>query len=221
LGPLLERECGASSIRLLDCACGIGTQAVGLARRGHQVTACDISGPAVERARSEAASRGLRLRLYVADMLELDTIPEQDFQAVISMDNALPHLNSEDELLRAAAGIRRKLRTGGIFAASIRDYDRVLLERPVVHGPAFYGDSAGRRIVHQIWDWTEDRRYTFHLYITCERPEGWESHHYAATYRVVLRDELTAILKAAGFNGVRWIYPEESGFYQPVVLARA
>ena len=32
LAPLLERECGpAVSVRVLDCACGIGTQALGLA----------------------------------------------------------------------------------------------------------------------------------------------------------------------------------------------
>jgi hypothetical protein len=35
LGPILEHECGpANSVRILDCACGIGTQALGLAMRG-------------------------------------------------------------------------------------------------------------------------------------------------------------------------------------------
>jgi hypothetical protein len=31
LGPLLEREAGVRHLRILDCACGIGTQALGLA----------------------------------------------------------------------------------------------------------------------------------------------------------------------------------------------
>ena len=32
LGTILERECGpASTVKVLDCACGIGTQALGLA----------------------------------------------------------------------------------------------------------------------------------------------------------------------------------------------
>jgi hypothetical protein len=36
----------------------------------------------------------------------------------------------------------------------------------------------------------------------------------------VLRDELTAILEAAGFGDVGWLAPEDSDFYQPLVLAK-
>src|SRR5580658_9808591 len=37
LGPLIERACGKARPRILDAACGIGTQAIGLAMRGHTV----------------------------------------------------------------------------------------------------------------------------------------------------------------------------------------
>lgn len=56
LGPLLEGECGASKLRLLDCACGVGTQVLGLAKRDHRITACDLSSVAVQRARIEAST---------------------------------------------------------------------------------------------------------------------------------------------------------------------
>ena len=39
---------------ILDAACGIGTQSIGLAQRGYQVTACDISRQELEKARKEA-----------------------------------------------------------------------------------------------------------------------------------------------------------------------
>src|ERR1700687_1796769 len=59
LGPILERECGpAGSVRILDCACGIGTQALGLAGRGFHVTGADVSPRAIERARTEGAAGG-------------------------------------------------------------------------------------------------------------------------------------------------------------------
>jgi len=56
IGPILERECArAGPLRVLDGACGIGTQALGLAGRGHRITGCDLNAAAVERARQEAA----------------------------------------------------------------------------------------------------------------------------------------------------------------------
>ena len=137
------------------------------------------------------------------------------------MDNALPHLESDEELLQAATQIRRKLKLGGIFMGSIRDYDSLVEKKPVVHGPAFYSDQGSRRIVHQVWDWRDERSYAFHLYITREIQGGWESQHYVSHYRAILREEVTRILDAAGLGGCRWILPAESGFYQPIVLAKA
>jgi SAM-dependent methyltransferase len=222
LGAILERECGApSALRILDCACGIGTQTLGLASLGFTVTACDLSPASVERTRVEAAKRRLNIQLFVADMLDLTQIPGEDFDAVICMDNALPHLESDERLLQAATQIRRKLRPGATFMGSIRDYDSLLQERPVVQGPAFYSDQGGRRIVHQVWDWTDERRYAFHLYITREVQGDWETQHYVSNYRAVPREDLSRILQAAGFVGCRWISTAESGFYQPIVLAEA
>jgi len=221
LGPVLERECGpAPSVRVLDCACGIGTQALGLAKLGFRVTGADLSPRAVERARAEASRRGLNLSLHVADMRQLGSVPESGFDAAIAMDNALPHLECDEHLAEAAAQVRAKLCPGGTFVASIRDYDRLIEERPVVQGPAFHSDAGRRRIVFQLWDWMDERRYTFHLYITRDTPEGWQTHHGVAAYRAVRRNELTGILEGAGFVEVRWVLPAESGFYQPVVLAR-
>jgi SAM-dependent methyltransferase len=219
LGAIFERECGApSALRILDCACGIGTQTLGLASLGCTVTACDLSPASVERTRVEAAKRQLNVQVFVADMLDLTEIPRGDFDAVICMDNALPHLESEEQ---AATQIRRKLRPGATFMGSIRDYDSLVQERPVVQGPAFYSDQGGRRIVHQVWDWNDDRRYAFHLYLTREVQDGWETQHYVSNYRAVLREELSRILEAAGFVGCRWIPAAESGFYQPIILAKA
>ncbi len=221
-GPILERACEpAESVRILDCAWGIGTQALGLSKLGFRVTGSDVSPCAVERARQEASARGLKLALYVADILKLSDVPETNFDAVVCVDNALPHLSCDERLAEAAIQVRTKLRAGGVFVASIRDYDRLIEERPVVQGPAFFYDAGRRRIVFQLWDWMDERRYTFHLYITRDARAGWQTHHGVSTYRAVLRNELTKFLDAAGFSKVQWLLPAESGFYQPIVLCVA
>lgn len=220
LGPILQRECGRPGpIRVLDCACGIGTQALGLARLGFLVSGCDISAAAIERARVEAGLRGLPLPLAVADMRDLSGIEEAAFDAVVCMDNSLSHLSGSEDLVRAATQMRTKLRPGGVLMAGIRDYDRLVVERPSTQGPAFYSDQGRRRIVFQVWDWLDGRRYVFHLYITRQTGTGWQTFHYAATYCALLREDLTGALGQAGFRRVRWLLPEKSGYYQPMVLA--
>ena len=191
LEGILLQEAGCKlPIRVLDCACGIGTQSLGLAARGFDVEGCDISSRAIARARTEAATRGLKVPFSVASMLHLDRLTPTGFDAVICIDNSLPHLESDGELLQAAQRIFTKLKAGGSFIGSIRDYDALIVERPTTQGPSFYSDDGERRIVFQVWDWLDERRYRFHLYVTRSVPSGWDTFHFTATYRAVLRTEL-------------------------------
>jgi ubiquinone/menaquinone biosynthesis C-methylase UbiE len=219
LEPLLASRISGQPMKILDCACGIGTQALGLAALGHPVTASDVSHSAVNRAQKEAQLRSLQLSFFVSDMTSLDEVPGSDFDVVIVMDNALPHLNA-DQLRLAAAAMASKLKPGGILMASIRDYDQLVLDRPSVQPPAFYGAGSARRIVHQVWDWVAESEYELHLFITVHSAKGWEAHHFVSGYRCLLRDELTRVLRDAGFQQVEWLMPSESGFYQPIVVAK-
>ncbi len=217
LVPLLGA--GGRSLKILDCACGIGTQALGFAAAGHRVVGSDLSAGAIARARREASARGLGIEFHVADMTTLEGILEGEFDVVAALDNALPHLDAEG-LRRATAAVGSKLKSGGLFLASIRDYDRLIKDRPTSQEPAFYGRSGERRIVHQVWDWIDRERYVVHLYLSVERGGEWETWHFVSEYRCLLREELSEALRGAGFSDVRWMGAEESGFYQPIVSAR-
>ena len=46
----LDALIGQDRAEVLDCSCGIGTQAIGLALRGHRVTGTDLSFRAAARA---------------------------------------------------------------------------------------------------------------------------------------------------------------------------
>lgn len=206
---------------ILDCACGIGTQSLGLANLGYRVTGCDLSSRAIARARQEASRRNLDIQFSVANMLDLACLGDSLFDAVICMDNSLPHLETPEQPLQAARQMRSRLRPGGFLVASIRDYDTLIAKRPAMQEPCFYSDQGRRRIVSQVWDWIDDRRYVFHLYIIRELAQGWQTFHTTGLYRAILRDELSAILTEAGFRNPRWLLPASSGFYQPIVVAAA
>jgi SAM-dependent methyltransferase len=219
LNNLLFKETNLSCVDLLDCACGIGTQAIGFAHAGHRVVASDLSRTAVDRAKREAKLRGLDISFFVSDMTSLEEIAKSDFDVVAALDNALPHLTAA-EIEKAVRVIGSKLKAHGLFVASIRDYDKLIFERPAIQEPAFYGKGGDRRIVHQVWDWVDEEKYVVHLFISALCGEKWASHHFATEYRCLLRSDLSSALARAGFEQVRWLMPDESGYYQPLVLAR-
>jgi SAM-dependent methyltransferase len=219
LNSLLAAQSGAGSRKILDCACGIGTQSIGLARYGHQVVGSDLSPAAVVRAKREAECRGLNIYFVVSDMTSLAGLEERGFDVVLALDNALPHLTPAG-LKDAVSAMGTKLRPGGLFLASTRDYDALIRERPTVQGPSFYGKDGQRRIVLQVWDWLDRERYRLHIYITREADGHWENCHFVSEYRCLLRDEVSRALVLAGMEAVQWLMPDESGFYQPIVVAR-
>ncbi len=212
LNPLLASALRKGPLRILDCTCGIGTQSLGFAAHGHNVVASDISPAAVARAIKEADRRGQRISFHVSNMTNLVEIEDSDFDVVATLDNAIPHLTA-GEVKSALAAISSKLKPNGLFIASIRDYDALMSQRPPIEGPVFYGDEGSRRILLQVWDWIDDRRYTLHHYITRQSGEEWISHHFVSEYRCLLRDELTAGLQSAGFEKVQWRMPADSGYY--------
>jgi len=219
LGPLLASQTSAGPLKILDCACGIGTQSIALSKLGHRVSGSDLSPLEVDRARKEAIKRSQRIDFCVSDMTSLREITTRDFDVVIALDNAIPHLRPE-QIPRAASAIRSVLKPGRLFVASIRDYDRIILEKPTIQQPVYYSDQGARRIVHQVWDWVEDAKYIVHLYITMQTGNGWVSHHFVSEYHCILREQLSAILREAGFINIEWRMPLDSGFYQPIVLAK-
>ena len=50
--------------------------------------------------------------------------------------------------------------------------------------------------------------------------DDYEINHFETRLRALLRDELIAAIRSAGYEKVRWHMPEDSGYYQPIVTAR-
>jgi glycine/sarcosine N-methyltransferase len=222
LDQLIQGALGPGPHTILDCACGIGTQAIGLARLGHRVHATDLSPAAVARAGREAHRAGVSLSAGIADMRELTQQVSGTFDVVLACDNALPHLLTDDDLHLAAAGIMSKLRSGGLFLASIRDYDQLVQTCPASELPRVFDGPEGRRITFQLWDWEPDGRlYQVHQFLMRQAGDEWRTEHLEASYRALLRADLDVALGSAGFERIQWHAPEASGYYQPIVTAFA
>src|SRR5579864_4451961 len=73
LNKIIKEYANGSAQTLLDCSCGIGTQAIGLAQTGYTVTASDLSPLAIKRAEEEALKRKVSIHFKVADFLRLES----------------------------------------------------------------------------------------------------------------------------------------------------
>lgn len=207
-----------SSARILDCACGIGTQSIGLAGLGYSVTASDISEGELAEAKVRAAANGVAINFARADFCALsDTFSEQ-FELVIAMDNALPHMLTRADLERAVRSIVDRVASGGLFVASIRDYDAILESKPPYSPPYIHQTTDGQRVSFQTWEWSGEN-YRLIQYII-DDGKNLEASKFTCEYRATRRAELTELLLAAGCREVKWLFPDETGFYQPIVLAK-
>ncbi|MCX4648464.1 MULTISPECIES: class I SAM-dependent methyltransferase [unclassified Streptomyces] len=225
-GDALDAQIGQDRVAVLDCSCGIGTQAIGLALRGHCVTGTDLSPRAAVRAAREAARRGLSLCTAAADMRSLPFIDGR-FDAVVCADNSLPHLLTEQDALAALAEMRRVLRPRGLLLVSTRPYDDLLRDRPASTPPQVQGigdgaDDGERTVTFQLWHWHDDgEHYDLEHFQLFEAAGDWRVKVRRTTYWALGRDRLAGLAAEAGFVDVGWRMPEETGFFQPLLVARA
>ena len=221
LDGVVRARLGAGPHQVLDCSCGIGTQAIGLAGVGRRVTGSDLSPVAVARAAVEAAARGVRLPVTVADMRALP-FRAAAFDVVVCADNSLAHLLTVGDVGTALASMRRVLRDDGLLVLSVRDYDGIRAARPPSAPPQVSTTAQGRVITFQLWHWHEDgERYDLeHFQLVPGEGGGWEVRVRRTAYWALTRGELSAAVADAGFAEVSWHDPGESGFYQPVLTAR-
>lgn len=217
LDGMIREYWGPPPRAVLDVACGVGTQALGLAGLGYAVTGSDLSHAAIARARREAARRGLAIDLTTADMRDLPADYRERFDLVIACDNAVPHLLGDADILRAFGQMFACVRPGGGCLLTVRDYDRE--ERAGVQLKP-YGvrvENGVRYVVFQVWEF-HGEIYDLSMYFIEDRGgSGCTAHVMRTQYYAVGTGKLLALLEQAGFRDVRRI---DERFYQPVLVAK-
>jgi SAM-dependent methyltransferase len=121
-GPFLAplRQAGVRTV--LELGCGTGNDAARLASEGYSVTAVDVSGEAVGRARARFGSLATFL---VADVTRRLPFPDASFDAVMS--NVAVHMFPDDVTRAVFAQVGRLVRADGLFVFHVNS----LQDRPL------------------------------------------------------------------------------------------
>lgn len=204
LDDIIQSEWGASASKVLDVSCGIGTQSIGLAARGYQVWASDLSPAAVKRARQEAKNRNLTIPFAVCDMRDVFSHHSGGFDVVVSAGNSVPHLLNDAEITEALEEMARCLGPGGGCIITIRQYDHEERGKGLIHPFRVYDEGDKRFVIFQVWDFEGDI-YDFSMYVV--EDDGYSdtltTHVMRSDYYALSPDHLAHLMEQAGFSDVK------------------
>ena len=215
LSALIESEWPGSK-DVLDVSRGIGTQVIALALNGYTATGSDLSENAIKRAAEEAAKRNVDIEFSVCDMREAYAHHGTGFDVVVSADNSIPHLLSDDELSAALNQIYRCLSIGGGCIITVRDYEVEERSTNIVKPYGVRIENGRRYLIFQLWDFKENI-YDLTFFFIEEDLSTQEvvTHATRSRYYAVSTSRLCELMEEAGFQNVRRI---DGVFYQPVLV---
>ena len=115
-----------SNAHVLDCSCGTGQLAVGLAGRGMRVVATDASEAMIRRTAALAEEFGASVRAVRASWEELpDHFEDDTFDMVFCVGNSLHHAAGAAGRGAALESMSRILRPGGHLVLTSRTWELV------------------------------------------------------------------------------------------------
>ncbi len=204
---------GVSSV--YDVSCGIGTQALGLAELGYSVTGSDISSEEINRAKEEANKKNLEMEFMVSDMRELAEDLTEQFDVVMSCDNSVPHLLTDEDILKAFRELWRCAKCGGGCIITVRDYDLEDFSQTQVKPYGIRDHEGIRYLLWQVWE-PQGNTYDVTLYLVEDNgSDNCRTHIYRTSYYSVGISRLMELMKEAGFATVKRL---DGRFFQPMII---
>jgi SAM-dependent methyltransferase len=202
--------------KVLDVSCGIGTQAIALALQGYAVTSSDLSVKAIERAQQEAGIWGVNIDFSVCDMRQAVAHHGTGFDLVVSCDNSITHLLTDEDLLTALKAMLACLSVGGGCIITVRDYALEERGQNLVKPYGVRIENGKRYLLFQVWDFEGDHYDVAFFFV--EEDLGTQvvkTQVMRSRYYAIPTDRLFALMREAGFDNIRRV---DGAFYQPVLL---
>lgn len=136
---------------VLDCACGTGIQAIGLAQLGYRVAASDISRTMVEALKRRAISKGVSIEAKQADFTDLSVWRGKVFDAVINCGHSILYVDTLDEVTQTLKSMQSVAKSGGVLVVGVHNYQKLMREGK-------YFEYRKSRITNGVPEWVYDLR---------------------------------------------------------------
>lgn len=117
--------------KVLDCACGTGHHVVIFEKRlDLQAIGSDVSEAMVKRAKKVAERKEVNTDFKVLDFRKLTKqFSKKSFDAVVCVGNSLPHLKTDEDLIKALKEMHSVIANQGMLILRLRNYDLLKKEK--------------------------------------------------------------------------------------------
>jgi SAM-dependent methyltransferase len=188
-------SCGVKDV--LDCACGTGQHLIMLSHLGFHLSGSDFSPAMLEACRRNLDRFDLFVPTAECDYRSLENVWEQKFDAVLCLTQALNHMLTREDLLKALLSMKERLRDDGVLIITQGTTHRTLGDEYrfslVVNKPDFT-----RLFVRDI----EEHFQSIHIMDIFHSADHNEMKQHDIRIRIILDDEYLSLMKEAGFSRV-------------------
>jgi 2-polyprenyl-3-methyl-5-hydroxy-6-metoxy-1,4-benzoquinol methylase len=210
--------------RVLDSACGIGADAMALARRGFNVTASDGSAGMVAEARRRCMQSGVEMDITQSSWQDLPERIPGPFELILCLGNSLVHTAAKSKMISSLEGLKQALSPEGVLVIDSRNWEYLYESRPRI--------ITGRRVIERqgvrswslyIWTIPDDFNAPCRaeIVILFEGASSAISHRrYVIDFTPFTRATLTDAIHAAGLTVVGDSYKPDNPFYAVAAVMR-
>jgi len=199
LKPILDKY---NVKTILDCSCGDGLQAIGLAKLGYFVDGGDISANMVKNAVKFAEEENVKINFKQSDFRELEKVFIEKYDCVLSYGNSIPHLMTDEDIRKAVCSIYN--RTNKIAILEMRNYDDLITAQNKFLPMRINDVKDGFRYsILYVLDYLTDL-IRFNIVYLMENLETGEKRmdHESVDYNPIKKVDFLAHLESAGFAKV-------------------
>ncbi len=222
LAKVIQTQGIYNNAKILDCSCGIGTQAIGLALEGFNVSGCDISPGSIKKAEENAKSKFVDIPFKTVDMRFLSKIYNERFSVVLSCGNSIAHLLTDEDLKFFFESVKKTIEPGGIFLVALTDHEKNIREEGVFYDPHVKEADDFRTVNFQLWKWiVKGLVYICDDYTVLDYGKNQKIKKVSATFRIWHKKVLFSKAEEYGFSNCQWLLPQETGHHNPIFIAQA
>lgn len=195
---------------ILDCSCGTGIPALGLAKLGYTVFASDISPKMIKILNGKTRKSRINIVTKIADFRTLTPWKARKFDAVICTGNSLPLLRTSHDALRAAKSMKAILSPNGVVILGLHNYHVLRRNKELIKISRF---DIKKEVQFDIREFG-DKRVNVSYFIIRKKGRSFDTFCSTKSYVYMSPAQGGRLLKTAGLSGIRLYNMEGTDAYK-------